>query len=94
MDSDRYLLSAVAELGAMRNVLVHSIALRLLEEGDPLRTLAMLDQQLTASRAEPDALGSGLDPAVSDHLASMTDDRTRALLTDVSSRLRSILAPA
>jgi hypothetical protein len=88
------MLSALAELGAMRNVLVHSIALRLLEEGNPLQTLAMLDEQLTSARAEPDELGAGLDPAVSDHLASMTDDRTRALLTDVSSRLQRILAPA
>lgn len=93
MNQNDFTLAALAEIGAIRHLLVQAVALRLLDEGDPLHTLAMLDRQLTAAQTQPTELGAGLDPAISDHLASLTDDRVRALLDDVSRRLAGILTP-
>ena len=91
MAFDKMTMAAMAEIGAIRNVFVHAVALKLLEDPDPVRTLSMIDRHLTAAPTEPTDSGGALDPAMSDMLAAMTDDRTQALIEDVNKRLAAFL---
>jgi len=86
------MLAAIAEIGAIRSVVVHAIALRLLEEPDPLQTLAVMDRQITAEPTLPADTAGALDPAMSDLLAALTDDRRQALVDDVNKQLATILS--
>ena len=91
MHNQEFTLSALAEIGALRNLVVHAVALRLLDESDPLQTLAFMDRHLTSKRTLPGDVGGALDPAMSDLLAALTDDRTQSLVADVRARLVSVL---
>jgi hypothetical protein len=91
MQTHDFTLAALAEIGALRNLVVHAVALRLLDEPDPLQTLAFIDHQLTSNQTMPGDVGGALDPAMSDLLAALTDDRTQGLVNDVRARLASIL---
>jgi hypothetical protein len=91
MPASETLLAAMAEIGAMRNLLVHALALRLIEEPAPMQTLDFLGRMLTALPTQPPAgQVTGLDPAVSDLLAALTDERTAALVDDLRDRVRML----
>jgi len=89
---NEHILAAIAELGALRRVLVHAIALRLIEEPAPMQALDMIGLQLTSVPTQPPLTGSTLDPAVSDLLAALTDERTQSLVDDVRARLALVAA--
>jgi hypothetical protein len=91
MAIDRLSIAALAEIGAIRNVIIHAMALKLLDDPDPMRALSSIDRQLTANPTEPTHAPGLLDPAVSDHLAALTDDRTQALMDDVDRRLAALM---
>jgi hypothetical protein len=91
MSTADHILGAMAEIGALRKLLVHAVALRLSEEPAPLQTLEILGHQLTATPTLP-APGSGLDPAMSDLLADLTDQRTASLVADLRALLGRIHA--
>ena len=91
MPQSQFVLAAMAEIGAMRNVLVHSLALRLLEEPAPLQTLSLIGGHLNAMQTQPADSGGTLDPAMSDLLAALTDERTRDLVSDIEERLVAIM---
>lgn len=87
MSTEKNMMAAMAEIGAIRHVVQHAIVLRILEEPEPRLTFAFLDRQLTERSTEPNSAGSDLDPAISDMLAAMTDERIRSLLDDIGLRL-------
>ena len=76
-------LAALAEIGALRRLIVQALALRLLEEDTPEHALSMLGLQLMQSGSVPPDGHTGLDPAVSDLLAAMTDDSLQGLFKDL-----------
>jgi hypothetical protein len=90
MRSDDLALAAMAEIGAMRRLLVHMIALRLMDEPAPHATLDMIGGILAATPTAPAAAGGRLDPAVSDLLSALTDERTASLVDDVRARLAAL----
>lgn len=92
MRSEELMLSAMAEIGAMRRLLVHVIALRLMDEAAPMATLDLIGGLLTATPTAPAAAGGRLDPAVSDLLSALTDERTASLVDDVRARLAALTA--
>lgn len=77
------LLAAMAEIGAVHSLMVQAVALRLVAEDDPVGTLGVLCCTLAARPTMPAEAGAALDPSMSDHLAALTDDRTRVLIADV-----------
>lgn len=90
MRNEDVMLSAMAEIGAMRRLLVHMIALRLLDEPAPMATLELIGGLLSASPALPAAGAARLDPAVSDLLSALTDERTQSLVAEVRARLEAM----
>ncbi|MFN6978067.1 MAG: hypothetical protein ACK4OP_08090 [Gemmobacter sp.] len=89
MPTPETLLAAMAEIGAMRNLLVQALALRLIEDPAPQQSVDFLGRMLTAMPTQPPAgQATGLDPAVSDYLAALTDERTAALVDDLRDRVR------
>ena len=90
MTQPDFMLSAMAEIGAMRKLLVHALALRLIEEPAPMEVLDFLGLQLTATPTPPADTGSALDPALSDYLAALTDEHTETLVRDLRERVRAI----
>ncbi len=92
MSHQDHLLAAIAELGALRHLLVHAIALRLVEEPAPLQALDAIGWQLSAVPTQPPASGHNFDPAVSDLLAALTDERTQSLVEEVRARLALFVA--
>lgn len=89
MPTNQSMLAAMAEIGAMRNILIQALALRLLDEASPLQAVDMLGRMLSALPTQPPAGEiTGLDPAVSDFLAALTDERTAALMADVRGRVQ------
>ena len=88
------ILAAMAEIGALRTLIIHAIALRVLEEPDPFSALNVIEGQLTSSPTVPDEVGSDLDPAMSDLLAALTDERIEHLMRDLRQRLASFAAPS
>ncbi len=87
MQDKNVILAAMAEIGAMRRVLVHAVALKLVEEPAPMNALAVIESQLTAIPSAPPANNGELDPAVSDLLAALTDERTENLISEIRMRL-------
>ena len=83
------LMAVMAELGALRHVLVHAMALRLIEEPSPLVALQIVERQLTAQPSVPPQ-GAGLDPAISDMLSALTDERTGGIMADLRARLQAL----
>ena len=94
MSESEQLLSISAEIGAMRAVLTHTLALRLLEEPDPNTALCIVRAQLTGAATKPPSEPTGLDPAMSDLLAALTDERIEALLEELRARLERFFAVA
>lgn len=92
MNEPDFVMSALAEIGAMRRVLVQALALKLMEEPSPVHALAILDHQLTRTATTPPA-DTGLDPAISDMLAAMTDERIGALVGDLKRVLGGMAGP-
>jgi hypothetical protein len=89
MPTAESLIAAMAEIGAMRNLLVQALALRLVDETSPEHAVEMLGRFAVALPTQPpEGQVTGLDPAVSDYLAALTDERTAALVDDVRSRVR------
>lgn len=89
MPTTQPLLAAMAEIGAVRNILVHALALRLIDDTAPLHSVDMMGRMLAAVPTQPPPDGdTGLDPAVSDVLAALTDERTAALVAEVRSRVQ------
>lgn len=86
-------LTILAELSALRAVLVRLQVLGLLSEPDPLaaaRTMrAMLTERPTIPPAE-----NPFDAATSDLLAGMTDERIEAIMDEVVAVLTDRLARA
>jgi hypothetical protein len=81
-------LAAMAEIGAMRNIMIQALALRLLDEEAPLHAVDMLGRMVSAVPTQPPAGEvTGLDPAVSDMLAALTDERTAALVAELRNRV-------
>lgn len=81
-------LAAMAEIGAMRNILIQALALRLVDEDAPLHAVDMLGRMISAVPTVPPAgQVTGLDPAVSDMLAALTDERTAALVAELRNRV-------
>lgn len=90
MRTEDFLLSAMAEIGAMRKLLVHALALRLMDDPAPFQTLDLIGGLLGAAPTIPAAGASRLDPAVSDMLAAMTDEHAQSLVADVPTRLTAL----
>lgn len=84
----------MAEIGALRTLIIHAIALRVMEEPDPFMALNVIQGQLTAAPTVPDDGGSTLDPAMSDLLAALTDERIESLMNDLRQRLAMFAAPS
>ena len=74
------MLSAMAEIGALRTLMIHAFALRLLDEPDPATALKVIEAHLTSSPTLPANANTNLDPAISDLLAALTDQRIETLL--------------
>ncbi|WP_424928240.1 hypothetical protein [Amaricoccus tamworthensis] len=91
MESNKQMLAAMAEIGALRNFLVQTVALRLLEEPDPLGSCEAVNNLLNAAPTMPGSTSIDLDPAMSDLLAAMTDERTAAIGREVRDRIGAIL---
>lgn len=85
------MLSAMAEIGAIRRLLVHALALRLIDEPAPMEVLDFLGMQLTARPTAPADTGGALDPAMSDYLAALTDEHTESLVRDLRDRVRDFV---
>jgi hypothetical protein len=90
MHQDEFLLAAMAEIGAMRKLMLSALALRLLEETEPLQALEMLGGLVTATPTMPAKAGRPIDPAMSDLLAAMTDEQVSGMIDDL--RLHLVLA--
>ncbi|SPH23635.1 hypothetical protein DEA8626_02701 [Defluviimonas aquaemixtae] len=90
MRHNEFMLAAMAEIGAMRKLLVHALALRLIEEPAPMEVLDFLGLQLTATPTAPSNTGGALDPVTSDYLAALTDEHTDSLVNDLRERVRTI----
>lgn len=90
MSQSDFLLSAAAEIGAMRKLLVHALALRLIEEPDPMQVLDFLGLQLAATPTAPTETGGALEPVMSDYLSALTDERTECLVGELRDRVRAI----
>ena len=84
------MLAAMAEIGALRRLTVQAIAMRLLEETAPHEALSLLGLQMTRVRSVPPEVETGLDPAVSDLLAAMTDERIQGLVGELGRALLSM----
>ncbi len=83
MHQDEFLLSAMAQVGAMRKLVLSALALRLLEENEPLQALDMLGGLVTATPTMPANTGRAIDPAMSDLLAAMTDDQVASMIDEL-----------
>lgn len=83
MQQDEFLLSAMAQIGAMRKVVLSALALRLLEESEPLAALDMLGNLVKATPTMPANIDRPIDPAMSDMLAAMTDDQVSSIIDDL-----------
>lgn len=94
MSNPDFTLALMAELGAMRKLLLSAVALKLLDEPAPLDALTALGVHLCQEPTMPGNHGGTLDPAVSDLLAAETDDRVRALVGDLSQKLRGLMGAA
>ena len=92
MTQPEFMLSAMAEIGAMRNLLLHALTLRLIEEPAPLQMLDLIGHQLTATPTQPGDSGGALDPAMSDYLAALTDERTQGLVEELRARVDRIVS--
>jgi hypothetical protein len=90
MRTEDFLLSAMAEIGAMRRLLVQALALRLMDDAAPFQTLELIGGLLAASPTTPAPGGSTLDPALSDMLAALTDEHALSLVADVRARLTAL----
>ena len=82
------LLTIFAELSAQRAVLVRLQVLKLLTEPDPLSSAQALRRFMTAHPTEPPKRDNPFDAATSDLLASMTDERIEAIMSEVIEHLR------
>lgn len=87
MQDPDFMLSAMAEIGALRNLVLHAVTLRLIEEPAPLQVLEMIGGQLAAAPTRPGDTGGALDPAMSDHLAALTDERMQRLVEELKERV-------
>ncbi len=83
------LLTVLAELSAQRAILVKLQVLKLLTEPDPLSAALALQKLITAQPTQPPACANPFDPATSDLLAGMTDERIEAVMSEVVEQLRS-----
>jgi hypothetical protein len=83
------ILTVLAELSAQRAILVKLQVLKLLTEPDPLSAALALQKLITAQPTQPPTFDNPFDPATSDLLAGMTDDRIEAVMGDVVNQLRS-----
>ena len=93
MKNSDFVLAALAEIGAMRRLLIQALVLKLVEEPEPMQVLALLGKQLTNAVTTPPS-DSGLDPAVSDLLAAMTDERMDSLVGDLRLALDGLTGEA
>lgn len=70
MPAAESVIAAMAEIGAMRNLRVQALALRLVDEASPQNAVDMLGRLAVALPTQPpEGRVTGLDPAVSDYLA-------------------------
>ncbi|WP_341368298.1 hypothetical protein [Yoonia sp. BS5-3] len=83
MHQDEFLLSAMAQVGAMRKLVLSALALRLIEESEPLQALNMLGTLVTATPTMPAKTDQAIDPAMSDMLAAMTDDHVSGMIDEL-----------
>lgn len=91
MSDSKFTLAMLAEIGALRNLVLHAIALRLAEEPAPIALLDAMSSQLTARPTEPGrTTDAPLDPAMSDYLAALTDERLQGLVDDLRLRLGAV----
>ena len=91
MDASKQMLGMMAEIGAIRNVVVQTVGLRLLDEADPVGTCKLVSKLLTDTPTLPTDTAGDIDPAMSDLLAALTDERTAALGNDVQEYVESML---
>lgn len=87
MQQDEFLLAAMAQVGAMRKLVLSALALRLLEETEPLQALDMLGGLVTATPTMPANTDRAIDPAMSDLLAAMTDEQVSGMIDDLRMQL-------
>lgn len=83
MQQDEFLLAAMAQIGAMRKLVLSALALRLAEESEPLQALNMLGGLVTATPTMPANTNREIDPAMSDLLAAMTDEQVSSMIDDL-----------
>ncbi len=79
-------LMFLAQLSAQRTLLVRLLVLTFLNEPEPVQAVRLVRELFRASPVQPPA-DSGLDPAVSDLLAGMTDEEIDRILTEVEAHL-------
>ncbi len=83
MQNDEMMLAAMAQIGAMRKLVLSALALRLVEESEPLQALDMLGGVVTNTPTLPANTGGNLNPAMSDMLAAMTDEQVGSMIDDL-----------
>ena len=91
MKTDHLNLAALAEICALRNLVVQAICLKLLSEPDPLHVIALIEDRLTAIPTQPAQTDGALDPAMSDMLSALTDERTRSLMGDIRGQIATLI---
>ena len=83
------LLTVLAELSAQRAILIKLQVLKLLTEPDPLSAATALQKFVTSLPTLPPNDSNPFDPATSDLLAGMTDERIESIMVDVVAQIRS-----
>ncbi len=82
-------LMLLAEVGALRAVLVNIFAERFLKEPDPIGAAKVVKSMFARTPTRPPVEGN-LDPAISDVLTAMTDEAIDDLMSAVVRRVEGL----
>ncbi|MCP5364654.1 MAG: hypothetical protein H6905_05420 [Hyphomicrobiales bacterium] len=87
---DNMLMTLLAHLSAQRRLLINAYVCGFLDEPDPVEAAKDVQLSFHARPTQAPENGNGLDPALSDHLAALTDEAIDDFMDRVISRLMSI----
>jgi hypothetical protein len=87
---DHLTLTLLAHLGAHRRLLINLYASAMMRESQPVSAARELRETFARAPTRAPEGGSGLDPAVSDLLAAMTDEMIEEILDRVVRRVEQL----
>lgn len=89
MADPTFTLTMLANLSAHRRLLIYLFGMSLGTAADPVEAARELREKFRQNPTKAPPAGTPLPPAVSDHVAAMTDEAIDELLAQVQERVRT-----